>query len=95
MRLETISLKVPFFTGSNQMAWTDISLGAYAKTLRNSSQREAFMNNTTVSIVRCQNVSLTYAIYYLAAGEIVDVVAILNCRRDPATIVSRLGRTKR
>jgi plasmid stabilization system protein ParE len=36
-----------------------------------------------------------YAIYYLVTGEIVDVVAILDCRRNPATTASRLGRTKR
>jgi plasmid stabilization system protein ParE len=35
-----------------------------------------------------------YAIYYLISEELVDVVAILDCRRDPATINSRLGRTK-
>jgi plasmid stabilization system protein ParE len=36
-----------------------------------------------------------YAIYYLVSEEIVDVVAVLDCRRDPATIAARLGRTKR
>lgn len=35
-----------------------------------------------------------YAIYYLISGELVDVVAILDCRSDPAAIDSRLGRTK-
>lgn len=34
-----------------------------------------------------------YAIYYLVARDIVDVVAVLDCRRDPALIASRLGRT--
>ena len=36
-----------------------------------------------------------YAIYYLVAEEIVDVVAVLDCRRDPADLNTRLGRTKR
>ena len=36
-----------------------------------------------------------YAIYYLTSGDVVDVVAILDCRSDPSTINSRLGRTKR
>jgi plasmid stabilization system protein ParE len=35
-----------------------------------------------------------YAIYYLFSGELVDVVAILDCRSDPAAIDYRLGRTK-
>lgn len=35
-----------------------------------------------------------YAIYYLISEELVDVVAILDCRRDPETINARLGRTK-
>ena len=37
---------------------------------------------------------IPYAIYYLVSGELVDVAAILDCRRNPATIDSRLGRTK-
>ena len=36
-----------------------------------------------------------YAIYYLVSEDIVDVVAILDCRRDPAALDTRLGRTKR
>ncbi|MFO7904302.1 MAG: type II toxin-antitoxin system RelE/ParE family toxin [Planctomycetota bacterium] len=36
-----------------------------------------------------------YAIYYQLSGELIDVVAILDCRRDPAAINTRLGRTKR
>jgi hypothetical protein len=36
-----------------------------------------------------------YAIYYQQSGEIIDVVAILDCRRDPAVLNTRLGRTKR
>jgi len=35
-----------------------------------------------------------YAIYCLVSDELVDVVAILDCRSDPAAIDSRLGRTK-
>jgi hypothetical protein len=36
-----------------------------------------------------------FAIYYLVTEEIVDVVAVLDCRRDPAELKTRLGRTKR
>jgi plasmid stabilization system protein ParE len=36
-----------------------------------------------------------YAIYYLVNAAIIDVVGVLDCRRDPAAIASRLGRTKR
>ena len=36
-----------------------------------------------------------YAIYYLVVEEVVDVVAVLDCRRDPAALNTRLGRTKR
>lgn len=36
-----------------------------------------------------------YALYYLVSEELVDVVAILDCRSDPVSIESRLGRTMR
>jgi plasmid stabilization system protein ParE len=36
-----------------------------------------------------------FVIYYLVDGDVVDIVAILDCRRNPAKIASRLGRTKR
>ncbi|MEZ6143470.1 MAG: hypothetical protein R3B84_23115 [Zavarzinella sp.] len=36
-----------------------------------------------------------YAIYYLIVEEVVDVVAVLDCRQDPAKLNTRLGRTKR
>lgn len=36
-----------------------------------------------------------FAIYYLVANESVDVVAILDCREDPASTAERLGRTIR
>jgi plasmid stabilization system protein ParE len=35
-----------------------------------------------------------YAIYYQFSGNLVDVVAILDCRKDPLTANARLGRTK-
>ena len=35
-----------------------------------------------------------FAIYYLIAESYVDVVAVLDCRRDPYEIERRLGRTK-
>ena len=37
---------------------------------------------------------IPYAIYYQVSGDHVDVVAILDCRSDPAIINARLGRTK-
>ncbi len=36
-----------------------------------------------------------FAMYYLVADQVVDVVAILDCRRDPKAIARRLGRTMR
>lgn len=36
-----------------------------------------------------------YAIYYLVMPTHVEVVAILDCRRDPVAISTRLGQTKR
>jgi len=36
-----------------------------------------------------------YAIYYVVAEEIVAIVAVLDCRRDPTELNTRLGRTKR
>jgi hypothetical protein len=35
-----------------------------------------------------------FAIYYRVADPVIDVVAILDCRRDPDAIARRLGRTK-
>lgn len=35
-----------------------------------------------------------YAIYYLVEKELIDVVAILDCRRDPTRIDYRLERAK-
>lgn len=43
---------------------------------------------------RCLSERFPFAIYYLVSGDLVDVVAILDCRRDPATTDSRLGRTR-
>ena len=34
-----------------------------------------------------------FAIYYVLTSDLVDVVAVLDCRRDPASLDSRLGRT--
>ena len=34
-----------------------------------------------------------FAIYYRVADPVVDVVAILDCRRDPDAIARRLGQT--
>jgi len=36
-----------------------------------------------------------FAIYYLVTDEFVDVVAILDCRSNPQSTDTRLGRTKR
>ena len=34
-----------------------------------------------------------FAIYYRVVDAVIDVVAILDCRRDPKAISQRLGRT--
>jgi hypothetical protein len=38
-----------------------------------------------------------FAVYYLHEGQVIEIYAILDCRRDPEWIVKRLGsaRTKR
>lgn len=36
-----------------------------------------------------------FAIYYLVSDDIVDVVAILDCRSDPDSTDERLGQSKR
>jgi hypothetical protein len=33
-----------------------------------------------------------FAVYYLVAGDFIDVVAILDCREDPNATDRRLGR---
>lgn len=35
-----------------------------------------------------------FAVYYLIEGEIIDVYAILDCRRDPEWIVQRLDSSR-
>jgi plasmid stabilization system protein ParE len=35
-----------------------------------------------------------FAIYYLVTDETIDVVAILDCRSDPKSTDTRLGRTR-
>lgn len=35
-----------------------------------------------------------FAIYYLVSDNVVDVVAILDCRQDPAALHHRLGRVR-
>jgi plasmid stabilization system protein ParE len=36
-----------------------------------------------------------FAIYYLVVGPLIDVVAVLDCRRDPAKLERRLSQTRR
>ena len=36
-----------------------------------------------------------YAIYYVGSEDVVDVVAILDCRREPAALKTRLRQTMR
>jgi hypothetical protein len=32
-----------------------------------------------------------FAVYYLLEGQVIEIYAILDCRRDPEWIVKRLG----
>jgi plasmid stabilization system protein ParE len=42
---------------------------------------------------RCLSKRFPFAIYYKVDGELVRVIAVLDCRRDPSWIKQRLGGT--
>ena len=56
--------------------------------------REAGIHATVFGLHRKLSKRFPFAIYYRIAESVVDVVAILDCRRDPDAIAARLRRTK-
>jgi len=56
-------------------------------------EREAGIHATVYGLHRKLSKKFPFAIYYRMEGSLVDIVAILDCRRDPDSIEARLGRT--
>lgn len=56
-------------------------------------EREAVVHATVYGLHRKLSKKFPFAIYYRIEGSSIDVVAILDCRRDPNSIEARLGRT--
>ena len=55
-------------------------------------ESEAGIHEVVYRLHRKLSRRFPFAIYYRIAGSVIDVVAILDCRRDPASIARRLGR---
>lgn len=53
-------------------------------------EREAGIHERVFGLHRKLSRRFPFAIYYLVSGGTVDVVAILDCRRDPDAIAKRL-----
>jgi hypothetical protein len=56
-------------------------------------EREAGIHATVYGLHRKLSKRFPFAIYYRVEKSVVDVVAILDCRRNPDTIAARLRRT--
>ena len=56
-------------------------------------EREAGIHATVFGLHRKLSKRFPFAIYYRIVESVIDVVAILDCRRDPDEIAARLGRT--
>lgn len=56
-------------------------------------EREAGIHATIFGLHRKLSKRFPFAIYYRIEESVIDVVAILDCRRDPDTIAARLRRT--
>ena len=56
-------------------------------------ESEAGIHATEFGLHRRLSKRFPFAIYYRIEESIIDVVAILDCRRDPGAITARLGRT--
>jgi plasmid stabilization system protein ParE len=57
-------------------------------------ETEAGIHATVFGLLRKLSKRFPFAIYYRVAESIVDVVAILDCRRDPERIAERLRRNR-
>lgn len=56
-------------------------------------EKEAGIHATVFGLHRKLSKRFPFAIYYRIEGPVIDVVAILDCRRDPDAIAARLRRT--
>jgi plasmid stabilization system protein ParE len=56
-------------------------------------EREAGIHATVFGLHRKLSKRFPFAIYYRVDESVIDVVAILDCRRDPDTIAARLRQT--
>jgi plasmid stabilization system protein ParE len=56
-------------------------------------EREAGVHATVYGLHRKLSKKFPFAIYYRIEGSLVDIVAILDCRRDPGSIEAHLRRT--
>ncbi len=56
-------------------------------------ESEAGIHEIAYGLHRKLSKRFPFAIYYRVTDPIIDVVAILDCRRDPDAIARRLGRT--
>jgi plasmid stabilization system protein ParE len=56
-------------------------------------EREAGIHATVFGLHRKLSKRFPFAIYYRVEGSVIDVVAILDCRRDPEVIAARFRRT--
>lgn len=56
-------------------------------------EREAGIHEIVFGLHRKLSKRFPFAIYYRAEESVIDVVAILDCRRDPDWIAARLRRT--
>ena len=54
---------------------------------------EAGMHATVFGLHRKLSKRFPFAIYYRIAESVIDIVAILDCRRDPEAIAERLRQT--
>lgn len=56
-------------------------------------ETEAGIHEVVYGLHRKLSERFPFAIYYRVADPVIDVVAILDCRRDPDATAQRLGRT--
>ena len=56
-------------------------------------EREAGIHETVFGLHRKLSKRFPFAIYYKIEDAVIDVVAVLDCRRDPDAIAARLMRT--
>lgn len=56
-------------------------------------ETEAGIHATVFGLHRKMSKRFPFAIYYRIEESVIDVVAILDCRRDPDAIAARLRRT--